>query len=483
MKDLNQANDYLKKRKVIKDEFRPSYHLSPTYGWCNDPHGIVYFHGVYHIFFQYNPYDTKAENVFWGHVTSKDFIHFSETTCAIAPDMPYDNSGCWSGSSIVINDKLYLVYTGFSLHDDGKYYQTVNIAESDDGFHFEKSSLNPIIDTKDIPSLASLYDFRDPCIFERDNKLYIIIGSKSRDEKEAQLLLYEGEDITHFRFLKKLVSSSQFGTMFECPNLVTFADRDYIIMSPQNIKEKNGDFANVSSCVYFPLDKDFIHKEQHLENVKEIDHGLEFYAPTVYDKEKLVVSWMQMWGRRYYLDEIRNDFINSFSLFKKIAENKDGELSFIPLDMKDCMKEVRNETVLLDGKKEISKSDSSRFRLSFDKKNNLMMTFYFFDSEKDTVYFRIDCQNNRYELDRRGVSTPLLGVDSSFAKTGFRYLNKEIPSHLEFDIYVDKNYVEIFFDDYKESFSFINFSKESGFSIESNMPLSVIMKEEKIEVK
>ena len=164
MKDLKHANEFLRNKKTNKNEFRPSYHLSPNFGWCNDPHGINFFHGIYHIFFQYNPYDTKAENVFWGHVTSEDLIHFSKTSCAIAPDMPYDNSGCWSGSSIVIDDTLYLVYTGFALHEDGKYYQTINIAYSKDGVNFDKYDLNPIIDTKDIPSCASIYDFKDTWI-------------------------------------------------------------------------------------------------------------------------------------------------------------------------------------------------------------------------------------------------------------------------------------------------------------------------------
>ncbi len=473
MKNLDEANEYLKSRKPEKEEFRPSYHLSPDFGWCNDPHGIVRFHGAYHIFFQYNPYDTKAENIFWGHVTSEDLIHFSKTACAIAPDMPYDNCGCWSGSALVYQDRLYLIYTGFSLHEDGKYYQTVNLAVSEDGIHFEKSPFNPIVDTKDIPSCASIYDFRDPCIFQREGKFYLIVGSKTEQETEAMLLLFEGEALTHFRFVKKLVASSEYGTMFECPNLLSFEKRDYIVMSPQNMKERDGDFSNVSSCVYFPLDRGFLHREQKMEKVREIDHGFEFYAPTIYDAEKLMLSWFQMWGRRYYLDEIHNDFINAFSLFCHVEERKGGKLAFRPVSLSAYEQNKEERRFTLNGKSERFSIRCGHLRIHLKKEQDSLFTMRFFDSGKDTVLFRIDGKNERYELDRRNVSIPLGGVDPSSSKEGYRYRKKTMPERLEFDIYIDNGLVEIYFDDYTERFSFVNFSKEGGFSLESDRETEV----------
>ncbi len=480
MKDINKADEYLKNKMHKKDEYRPSYHLTPDYGWCNDPHGINFFHGQYHIFFQYNPYDTKAENIFWGHVTSDDLIHFSNTTCALAPDMAYDNSGCFSGSSIVIDDTLYLVYTGFSKHDDGKYYQTINIAYSKDGNCFFKYKNNPIIDTCDIPYFGSIYDFRDPCIFKRNDKFYIIVGNKSKDEKEAMLLLYEGDDIFNFHFLKVLVSSSKFGTMFECPNLVSFLEHDYIIMSPQNVKERNGDFANIFSCVYFKLKGDFIHNEQTLDEITEIDHGLEYYAPTVYGKEKILVNWFQMWGRRYYLNEINNDFINSFSLFKKIGE-RNGKLYFKPLSLDKFVTEKKEETIILNGKTDAY--NFSHYVIKFKNEENLSFTFIFFNSEEDYVAFSIDCKRNTYSLDRSNALINLGGDEKGTPKNGIRYLKKNMPAEFEFDIYIDNANIEIYFDNYEESFSFLHFSKENKLIMKSNKSVQVNMVRENIEVK
>lgn len=394
--------------------------------------------------------------------------------------MPYDNSGCWSGSSIVIDDTLYLVYTGFSKHDDGKYYQTINIAYSKDGIHFEKYENNPIIDTCDIPSSGSIYDFRDPCVFKRNGKYYIIVGNKSKDEKEAMLQLYEGETIYHFHFLKTLVSSSKFGTMFECPNLVSFPNHDYIVMSPQNVKERDGDFANVSSCVYFPLKGDFIHDEQTLDEIIEIDHGLEYYAPTIYDDEKIALAWFQMWGRRYYQDEIGNDFINSFSLFKRVGE-RSGRLYFKPLLFNKFVKDRKEEKFILNGK---SKDyDSSHYVIRFKKDENLLFTLIFLGSNDDYVTFSVDTENNTYTLDRSHARIDLRGEEKGSPKNGIRYLKKNMPSELEFDVYIDNSNIEIYFDDYEESFSFLHFSKENDLIMENNKEVQVSMIRENIEVK
>lgn len=469
MRNLKEANEYLKNKKNDKCLFRPFYHMSPDYGWCNDPHGVVYFKGQYHIFFQYNPYDTKPEQMTWGHMTTNDFVHFSKTTCAIVPDMPYDNSGCWSGSSIVIGDTLYVVYTGFSLHDDGKYYQTICLAESKDGINFIKSQSNPIVDTKDIPNFASIYDFRDPCVFERNNRLYLIIGNKTRDEKEAELLLYEGEDIKHFHFKKVLVHSSDYGTMFECPSIFTGTEKDYIIMSPQNLKERDGDCANTSSNVYFPMDKDFIDKDVSIDELYEIDHGTEFYAATVYDKESILLNWFQMWGRRYYLDEIGNDFVNSFSLFKKIKENKNHRLSFQPMIPEEFITERKEETFALEGKRKISDSRCIHHRIDFDMKENNKVSLTFFGK----TTFTIDKNTDSYTLDRSKADIQLGGVENTGSEKGIRYLKKKIPEHVYLDIYIDQSTTEIFFDDYEESFSFLCFDNDNSLYIESKNETTV----------
>ena len=88
---------------------RPKYHYKPKKGWINDPNGLVYFDGYYHLFYQHCPdYEANTQPMHWGHARTKDFVHYEELPIALYPDKDYDAFGCWSGTAIVKDDVLYL---------------------------------------------------------------------------------------------------------------------------------------------------------------------------------------------------------------------------------------------------------------------------------------------------------------------------------------------------------------------------------------
>lgn len=117
---LEKANVFISENKhKIVEQFRPEFHLAPEYGWMNDPNGFVYFNGEYHLFYQSNPYDSKWDTMHWGHAKSKDLIEWEHLPVALAPDQPYDKNGCFSGSAIVVEDELVLMYTGVT-EDNGQ---------------------------------------------------------------------------------------------------------------------------------------------------------------------------------------------------------------------------------------------------------------------------------------------------------------------------------------------------------------------------
>ena len=118
-----------------KELWRPFFHFAPEKGWMNDPNGLVWFKGSYHLFFQYNPYHCSWDSMHWGHAVSGDLLHWRQVDCALVPDEKYDKDptgGCFSGSPVVWEDKLYLVYTA-SAKKDGKTVQTQCAAVSEDG--------------------------------------------------------------------------------------------------------------------------------------------------------------------------------------------------------------------------------------------------------------------------------------------------------------------------------------------------------------
>lgn len=475
--NVKETNEFLKNFKPKESVYRPRYHLSAKKGWINDPHGFNHFKGEFHIFFQYDPFYSTPHKVYWGHVTTTDFIHFSDTMVAIAPIDPYDNAGCFSGSTIVKDDTLYIFYTGHALKEDGKYYQTLNVAYSKDGYNFEKSNLNPLIDTKDIPSCADIYDFRDPCIFKKDDKYYIILGSKNRAIQTSLLLLFESNDLLHWNFKKVLVESNKLGSMFECPNLITFENENYIVVSPQDVPPKGDSFYNVSSCIYFKLPKDFINNDVTLENPKEIDHGFEYYAPNVYDPDKLLAGWHQLWGRRYYLAEIGEDFTNNFTLFKDIKREKSGVLRFIPLKSYENL--YRNEekhSFKIKPQKEKIFNVGKYYHAKIKVKtlDDLLFTIKITKNNNESVDLKLDAKNKTLVLDRTSLKEQLFGCENNPSTWGYRFLKlDEIKDEFSFEIYVDSECVEIFVNNYKDSFSLLSFSGGDDLSFLSNKETKV----------
>ena len=111
---IQAANDFIQKKSVEVDStYRHEYHVMAPIGWINDPNGFVYFKGEYHLFFQHYPYDSVWGPMHWGHAKSKDLVHWEALPVALAPSEEYDQSGCYSGSAIEKDGKLYLLYTGY----------------------------------------------------------------------------------------------------------------------------------------------------------------------------------------------------------------------------------------------------------------------------------------------------------------------------------------------------------------------------------
>ena len=144
--------------------FKPKFHFAPIVGWINDPNGFSFFNGLYHLFFQYNPYSSKWGRMHWGHATSKDLINWKNEKIALAPDTKYDNFlGCFSGSAVEKDNKLYIMYTGVPFL---KQHQL--LAESEDGNNFEKNN-SPVITTKNRPPKSGKFSFRDPKIIKKND--------------------------------------------------------------------------------------------------------------------------------------------------------------------------------------------------------------------------------------------------------------------------------------------------------------------------
>lgn len=295
---------------AVSPEQRPLFHLSPTVGWLNDPNGFSFFQGEYHLFYQYHPYDTNWGPMHWGHCKSKDMLHWERLPAALAPDQPYDQNGCFSGSAAETPEGQHiLMYTGVRK-DGNREFQTQCIAVGD-GINYEKLPANPVIAKELVPPGGSFQDFRDPKIWWDGSQWLAVAGNRTEDGSGA-VLLYASRDLKDWNFKGTIDRSrNQWGKMWECPDLFPLDGQMVLLVSPQELETSDLNFHKgyESLCLlgsWEPEKNRFIRR-----SVLPIDQGLDFYAPQTLlapDGRRIMVAWMQDWDSAKCVPEGQNWF-------------------------------------------------------------------------------------------------------------------------------------------------------------------------------
>ena len=277
---------------------RPLFHLTPMVGWMNDPNGFCYYHGEYHLFYQYHPYTCQWGPMHWGHATSRDLLHWTYLPCAMAPDQPYDVGGCFSGSAVETEDgHLLLMYTGVqpagTLHRE---LQTQCIAVGD-GTNFEKILSKPVIEGRHLPDGYSHHDFRDPHIWREDGMYYCVVGNRHQDHA-GSILLFESRDALEWQFVKELDHSDHaYGEMWECPDFFALDGKQVLLVSPQEMRAREEFHAGFGTVALLGSYDRKTHTFVR-ESVQPVDHGLNFYAPQTLltpDGRRVMIGWMENW--------------------------------------------------------------------------------------------------------------------------------------------------------------------------------------------
>ena len=311
-KMLEKARKYEDEQgKQIKAEDRPAFHVSPYVGWMNDPNGFSYYQGEYHLFYQYNPYDTHWDSMHWGHVVSKDLLHWEYLPAALAPDEDYDKMGCFSGSAIELDDgRQLLMYTAVdheTLEDGSKRDIQTQAVAVGDGRDYVKYEKNPVLTEKDLPEGASKVDFRDPKIWKgKDGNFYCVIGSRPADGS-GQILLYRSANGFDWEFVSILAENKKrFGKMWECPDFYEVDGKHVLVVSPMAMMPEGLKFHVGHSVIYLTGTYD---KETHKfvrEDVQPLDSGIDFYAPQSMqtpDGRRVMIAWMQAWPNSKFVPD------------------------------------------------------------------------------------------------------------------------------------------------------------------------------------
>ena len=302
---LREARNYEEiMEQLIPDHARPSFHLSSRVGWMNDPNGLSYYQGKYHLFYQYYPYESKWGPMHWGHAVSEDLLHWEYLPAAIAPDTLADKDGCFSGSAVELADGRHLLmYTGVfkgPARPDGTFDDTqTQCVAVGDGINYEKYSGNPVLTDADIPDGSSKVDFRDPKLWkEADGTFRCVVGNRPADGS-GQILYYSSSDGFHWKFESVLAENkNRFGLMWECPDFFALDGKYVLLTSPQDMLPSGFEYHNGNGTLCLIGGFDEQGKTFQEERNQAIDYGIDFYAPQTLltpDGRRLMIAWMQNW--------------------------------------------------------------------------------------------------------------------------------------------------------------------------------------------
>lgn len=288
---LKQAEANMNKR------FRLGYHIMAPANWINDPNGLIQYKGEYHAFYQHHPYDEDWGPMHWGHVKSKDLVHWEHCPIALAPGDACDLDGCFSGSAVDNNGELTLIYTGHHYIDQPNniFFQNQNVAVSTDGIHFTKITQNPVIAE---PPADSSQHFRDPKVWKHGDTWYMILGNSTKEDV-PRVILYTSPDLRTWSYHGVLLQGDKdMGFMWECPDFFELNGKHVFMFSPQGIEAQGDKYNNLFQTGYYVGDYDYATNEFKHGEFQELDHGHDFYAvQTFLDDQgrRIAIGWMDMW--------------------------------------------------------------------------------------------------------------------------------------------------------------------------------------------
>lgn len=336
---MEWLNKHQKEREEIKkDPNRLHFHIMPEIGWVNDPNGLFEKDGIHHIYYQYCPFNTEGSLKLWGHVTTKDFIHYQNQEIALFPDQEFDKHGVYSGSAFVKDDQIYYFYTGNVKYFDREDYDYINegrgsntiVFTSKDGFKFSDKTC--LLTTNDYPKTLSNH-VRDPKIIEKDGMYYLVLGARDKHSKGC-ILIYESKDFMHWDRPWIASTKDVFGYMWECPDLFELEDKMVLLCCPQGVETQGIDYTNVHQSAAMIVNCDFKKHTFEVEAIHQFDRGHDFYAQQTYLDEKgrrICIGWMGIPDADYTNPTVKQGWQHALTLARQLTI-QNGRVYQTPLE-------------------------------------------------------------------------------------------------------------------------------------------------------
>lgn len=429
-----------------REKFRPSYHFSPLYGWMNDPNGMVYKDGEYHLFYQYNPYGSTWGNMNWGHAISKDLVNWEHRPVAIAPDA---FGTIFSGSAVIDHNNTAGFGAGaiIAIYTQSGDRQVQSIAYSNDnGRTFTKYVDNPVL-------VSEAADFRDPKVFwHKDSQRWVMVLAVGQE-----MQFFTSPNLKDWEFQSSFGNGhGAHGGVWECPDLFELPvegtnEKKWVLLCNLN---PGGPFGG-SATQYFTgtFDgKKFVNESP--SKTKWMDWGKDHYATVTWsdapDNRRIAIAWMSNW--QYANDVPTSQYRSPSSVTRDLSLFAvDGEVYLQSAPSPELLKlrEVsKKRSFKVNGTRTVKNMlpvNEGAFEIELDlKKGNAdVIGFRLYNEKGEEVDMQYDMKEKKFSMDRR--------------KSGEVAFNEHFPAvtwtaiedgkeGMKLRLYVDKSSVEAFGD-------------------------------------
>ncbi|MCQ2016083.1 sucrose-6-phosphate hydrolase [Clostridium butyricum] len=449
--------------------WRNKNHIEMPFGLVNDPNGLSYFNGKYHIFYQWNPFGCEHKTKHWALVKTTDFVNFTKPEIILKPEDWFDKNGCYSGGAYVKDDILKLFYTGNVKNekDERESYQCI-VDYNKDG-SFEKRG--PIIPKQPDGYTAH---FRDPMIFVNEGIYYMVLGVQ-RENLTGAALIYKSDDIEKWELVGELETNMKdFGYMWECPNIIKVNDDKYaFLFSPQGLEAEEFKNQNIYQSGYVIGNLDF--KVPQLKNhseFKEIDMGFDFYAPQVFthNDKNIMIGWVGMPDKDSEYPSGENGGWMFPLTLPRVLEYKDNVLYQKPL------KEVEN----LREKQIVSVKDLNINEYSLDlDSRNIEIDLELLLEESTFIDFKFVFRDEYINLTYNKENGVCI-IDRNNMKLGGKGIRKfklNVDKTLKLHMFIDNSVMEIYYQEGLETTTLMYFPKFDDFKIDIKSDNKVKMSE------
>lgn len=437
-----------------KESFRPVYHHTPAYGWMNDPNGMFYKDGVYHLYFQYNPYGSVWGNMHWGHSTSTDLMHWKFEGCAIVPDAW---GAIFSGSCVVDHENtagfgkeaVVAFYTSAKSTPWGDIQMQSMAYSLDNGKTFTKYEGNPIL-------TSSEKDFRDPKVFwYAPGKHWVMI-----------LAVGQHMEIYSSVNLKEWKKESEFGAMqgahggvWECPDLVEIPvegtrEKKWVLICNLN---PGGPFGG-SAAQYFvgSFDgKKFVNESP--TQTKWMDWGKDNYATVTWnnapDGRCIALGWMSNW--QYANNVPTRQYRSANTLARDLTLYREGQELYLKSTPSSEVKKARGKKVSIPSFRVSEKHEivnlfednqgAYEVEILIQNAGASKIAFCLLNDKGEKVSMYYDLNRKQFVMDRSESGTVDFSKDFPAVTVAPANVDKELTLRL----FVDRSSIEAFGEDGK----------------------------------